>query len=92
MSVGDLSDSPFHQAMNENTDFLNYMKNDPVFLTGRFCMNLLYLFMDGLGLKLRDRYLLCYYISKAAEDVYEIDPLYIVNNFYVDKNGDPIIA
>lgn len=73
--------SEFHNAINNNPRFFQYMNEDINFLSSRVFTIFTYLFLQKIGLKNIDRYLLAYYIYRSVEDYYDLDCIKEIRNF-----------
>lgn len=69
----DLSGSDFHRTIDENQDFVRFLRSDPPMLAVRLATSLLYLSLHDIGLRLVDRYFLCHAISRAVESIFDVD-------------------
>jgi Lantibiotic biosynthesis dehydratase C-term len=69
----DLSTSGFHQAIQHSAGFQDFMKTNPEFLALRVMISFLYWTLQRLGIRLVQRYLLCYSVSRGFEETFNVD-------------------
>lgn len=74
-SIGDnfdLAVSAFHQAVHADPQFRARVALDPEFNAMRVVASLLYLTLHRIGVRLIDRYMLCYTVARTFERVYDV--------------------
>ncbi len=69
----DLVDSPMHQIIQESESYQEFLKSNQDFQAVRFIVAVLYLSIHNLGVPLINRYFMCYAISRAIEDLFDVD-------------------
>lgn len=70
----DLSVSSFHQSIQDDKGYQDFMKTDNEFYALRIMASLLYLTLHRFGLHLSGRYFLCHAVSRSFEHVFNVDP------------------
>jgi hypothetical protein len=69
----DISISPLHQVIQHNAHYQEFMKADIEFLAMRAMYSYLYSTLYRLGLRLIERYFLCYSVCRAFEEMFNVD-------------------
>ncbi|HEY0636614.1 MAG TPA: hypothetical protein VGD67_03120 [Pseudonocardiaceae bacterium] len=72
-SGGALARSAFHHTVGSSPDLRHFLAHDPGFLATRLLTSLLYLALHTTGLPLVERYFLCHALSRACEELFEVD-------------------
>jgi hypothetical protein len=67
-----LQHSPFHRALQHNPGRLEFMREDLGFLGYRLMLNYLYLFLGRVGILPFERFLSCYLVAAAVEDLFDL--------------------
>lgn len=70
----DISISSFHQVIQHDTRYQEFMRTDAEFLAMRTMHTYLYWTLHRLGLQLVERYFLCYSVSRSFEEVFGVNP------------------
>ncbi|MGV7002172.1 lantibiotic dehydratase C-terminal domain-containing protein [Priestia megaterium] len=90
-SGGDFLDkSEFHKEIFQNQKFYNYMNKNHDFMISRLFTVFTYLLIKNLGIKNKDRYLLCYYIYQIVEKEYNLNTLDLIRNFGEGENSNHV--
>jgi len=77
----DLTVSPFHQAVYHDRVLRATAPTDPEFNGMRVMASLLYLTLHRMGVRLIERYLLCYLVSRCFEEIFAVTPTEAITEF-----------
>lgn len=75
-----LTVSLFHQIVQRSPGLRAFLRLDPGYLAARTMMSCLYLTLSNLGLRLVDRVFLCHAISRACEELFDVEAATIIRN------------
>lgn len=73
-------ESPLFSAFVCNRNLMQFMSEAAEFLSERLCVNYMYDYLNTIGLRKAERYLLCYLTARAIEDVCGLDPIAMIRN------------
>ncbi len=74
-----LEHSAFHQSIQNNDAYVAAMQKDLWFRCYRLVLNYLYLHLNRLGIKPLERYLLCYLLANAVEELFGVSAVDLVS-------------
>src|SRR6202035_1531445 len=73
-----LSASPFHQFVDSSQELQSLRDRGYNLVAARLAVSGLYLSLGSLGIRLRERWFLCYAISRACSELFGLDHLFVV--------------